>query len=55
MSDSNSDLVQAVCAMYKNCEKECGAILFWQYMASLAGIPVWMMIFLRLMDHFDLV
>ena len=47
--------VQAVCAMYHNCEKECGAILFWQYMASIAGIPVWMMVFLRLMDQFDLV
>ena len=47
-------MLQAVCAMYHTCEKECGAILFWQYMASVAGIPVWMVIFLKLMGLFSL-
>ena len=45
--------VQAVCAMYHSCETECGAILFWQYMASIVCIPVWMVVFLTLMYQFD--
>ena len=49
-----SEMMQAVCAMYHTCEKECGAILFWQYMASIVCIPVWMIAFLSLMSHFHL-
>ena len=46
--------LQAVCAMYHTCEQECGAILFWQYMASLVGIPVWMALYLYLMTVFGM-
>ncbi len=44
--------VQAVCAMYHTCEKECGSALFWQYMSSIIGLPVWMALYLYLMGVF---
>ncbi|CAL8460895.1 g426 [Coccomyxa elongata] len=44
--------IQAVCAMFHTCEKECGSIMFWQYMFAVIGLPVWMALYLYLMGVF---
>jgi hypothetical protein len=41
--------------MYHTCEKECGSALFWQYMASVAGTVIWMVLYLYLMNVFGFV
>ncbi|KAL4437035.1 hypothetical protein ABPG75_004174 [Micractinium tetrahymenae] len=46
--------MQNIAAMNGNREKEMGALVFWQYVASFAAIPAFTVFYVWLMDFFEL-
>ncbi|EFN60092.1 hypothetical protein CHLNCDRAFT_133407 [Chlorella variabilis] len=46
--------IQNMASMFQNHEKEIGAVIFWEYIIAMLAIPAWMVMFLFLMDRFDL-
>lgn len=46
--------MQNLASMHNNNEQAMGTLIFWQYVAACLALPVWMTLYLYLMDVFDL-
>ena len=44
--------LHALAALHQSGEQELGALLFWQYMASLVAVPCCLMLYLRLLPQY---